>query len=149
MLKKLFIFITFYFLVIPSTTVFAENKEKSFIVTAYYSPLPNQEYYLTWNYEEEIALNWWWIRWASWKEVFEWMLAAPKNYDFWTKIYLEWIWTWVVEDRGWAIVEAWERGYTEDRIDVWMWHWDEWLKKALSWWKRKVKWLIIYKTIDT
>lgn len=114
-----------------------------FIVTAYYSPLPDQEYYLKWNYEDEIKLNWRWIRWASWMDVFNWMLAWPSKYPFWTKIYLEWIWTWIIADRWWAIVEAWQRWYDVDRIDVWMWQWDEWLKKALSWWKRKVKWKIV------
>ncbi len=114
-----------------------------FIVTAYYSPLPNQDYYLKWNYEDEIKLNWRWIRWASWLDVFNWMLAWPSKYPFWTKIYLEWFWTWVIADRGWAIVEAWERWYDVDRIDVWMWQWDAWLKKALSWGKRRVSWRII------
>jgi hypothetical protein len=95
------------------------------------------------NYEDEIKLNWRGIRWASWMEVFDWMLAWPSKYPFWTKIYLEWIWTWVIADRWWAIVEAWERWYESDRLDVWMWYGDEWLKKALSWWKRKVSWKIV------
>lgn len=114
-----------------------------FIVTAYYSPLPNQEYYLKWNYEDEIKLNWRWIRGASWLDVFDWMIAWPSKYPFWTKIFLEWIWTWIVADRWWAIVEAWERWYDVDRLDVWMWYGDEWLKRALSWGKRKVSWKII------
>lgn len=116
---------------------------QTFIVTAYYSPLPDQDYYLKWNYEDEIKLNWRWLRWASWMEVFNWMLAGPSKYPFWTKIYLEWFGTWIIADRWWAIVEAGQRWYDSDRIDVWMWKWDEWLKKALAWWKRKVKWRIV------
>ena len=125
--------------------VFAEGDDSStyFIVTAYYSPLPNQDFYLKWNYKDELRLNGMWISWASWKGVFPWMLAAPKNYKFWTKIQLEWVWIWSVEDRGWAIVNAWNRWYSYDRIDIWMWYWDEWLRRALNWWKRKVKWTIL------
>lgn len=120
--------------------------ESYFVVTAYYSPLPNQEHYLRWNYQDEIILNGNWIRWASWKDVFPWMFAWPKSYNFWTKIYLEWIWVWEIADRWWAIVSTstWEtRWYQYDRIDMWMWFWEEWLKRALAWWKRTVKWKIL------
>lgn len=114
-----------------------------FVVTAYYSPLPWQSHYLRGNYEDEVILNGRWIRWASGKEVFPWMLAAPKSYNFGTKIYLEWVWIWEVADRWWAIVPAGERWYSYDRIDIWMWHGEEWLKRALAWWKRVVPWYII------
>lgn len=127
----------------------ANEETKYFIVTAYYSPLPDQEYYLKGNYEDEIRLNWRWIRWASWMEVFDWMLAGPKKYAFGTKIYLEGIWTWVIADRWWAIVEAWVRWYDSDRIDVWMWYGDEWLKRAISWGKRKVSWKIVWTPENT
>jgi len=124
--------------------------DRTFVVTAYYSPLPGQEKY-SFNvyrnryrtYEEEIRLQWDWKTTASWKWVFAWLLAAPKNYDFWTKIELDWIWIWVVEDRGWAIVNSWERWYEYDRIDIWMGYWDEWLERAKKWWKREVKWKIV------
>lgn len=121
----------------------ASDEEVYFIVTAYYSPVPNQKSYLTGNYESEKRLNGEWIRWASGKGVFSWMLAAPITYKFGTKIYLEWLWIWEVSDRGWAIVTAGNRWYTYDRIDIWMWYWEEWLKRALNWWKRQVKWYIV------
>jgi hypothetical protein len=117
--------------------------DRTFIVTAYYSPLPWQNKYIKWSYAADIKLNWWWKVTASWEWVFAWLLAAPKNYDFWTKIELEWIWIWVVEDRWWAIVNAWDRWHSFDRIDIWMWYWDEWLERAINWWKREVKWKII------
>jgi hypothetical protein len=41
---------------IPLKT-FALDDAGYFIVTAYYSPLPNQKYYYTGNYESEIKLN--------------------------------------------------------------------------------------------
>lgn len=137
-------FITIFFLssyFINLKEIYAEDNY--FIVTAYYSPLPDQKYYMRWNFEKEKILQWNWTHWASGKKVFSGMLAAPKWYDFWTKIELEWLWVWVVEDRWQAIVKKWERGYNHDRLDVWMWYGDEWLKRALAWWKRKVKWKVI------
>lgn len=125
-----------------SVNTYSEDNEWYFIVTAYYSPLPGQDTYLTWDYNSEKKLNWEWINWASGNPVFSWMLAAPKNYNFWTKIYLEWLWVWEVSDRWGAIVNAWKRWYEHDRIDVWVWSGDEWLKRALYWWKRTVKWYV-------
>jgi len=123
--------------------------DMTFVVTAYYSPLPDQKAYLKGNYEAEKRLNWEWIAWASWKKVFSWMLAAPKTYRFGTKIYLEWLGIWSVEDRWGAIVSAWNRWYKSDRIDIWMWYWDEWLQRALNWWKREVKWTLVMRNNKT
>jgi len=67
--------------------------------------------------------------------------------SFWTKIEIEWLWVWTVEDRGWAIVRAGVRWYEYDRLDIWMWYGDEWLTKALNWWKRTVKWKIVENTV--
>jgi len=124
----------------PSTNV------RYFFLTAYYSPLPGQKRYTTWSYAWDVRLNWSGKRTASWKWVFEWLLAWPRNYEFWTKIEFEWLWVWVVEDRWWAIVNKWERGHEYDRIDVWMWYGDEWLERALKWWKRKVLWKVVPNT---
>lgn len=126
----------------PQKTL-ALNNTWYYVVTAYYSPLPNQKSYLTGNYESEKRLNWQWIAWASWKWVFSWMLAWPRTYSFGTKIYIEWLWVWEIADRWGAIVLAWNRWYTHDRLDVWVWYWDEWLQRALYWWKRTVKWHIV------
>lgn len=125
--------------------VFWALGDTCFTITGYYSPLKDQARYSTKSYEWDIRLNWWWIMWASWKEVFAWMLAAPRNYEFWTKIYFEWLWIWVVEDRWWAIVSKtnWKNKTGCDRIDVWMWSWDAWLNRALRWWKRRVNWSVV------
>lgn len=144
-MKKLFsiiLIVCMLFVFIPEK-LSANADEGYFVVTAYYSPLPNQKHYLKGNYTDEIRLNWRWIAWASGKKVFSGMLAAPKNYQFGTKIKLEGLWIGSVEDRGGAIVNAWNRGYSSDRIDVWMWYWDEGLRRALYWGKRKIKWSII------
>jgi len=125
------------------------NDDNFFVVTAYYSPLPNQKHYLKGNYEDEKTLNGQGIAGASGKPVFSWMLAAPGKYSFGTKIYLEWLGVWVVEDRGWAIVPAGKRGYSHDRIDIWVGYGDEGLRRALYWGKRKVKGNVIARSNAT
>lgn len=123
--------------------VSAAGWETYFVATAYYSPLPNQINYATGTYAWDIRLNGEWHTTASWNEVFPWLLAWPANYPFGTKIYFEWYWIWVIEDRGGAIVKAWERWYSYDRIDIWMWYGDEWLERAKRWWKRTIKGKIV------
>jgi len=134
----LFWIIIFLWLFNFQTQTTNANNETTFIVTAYYSPLPNQKKYITWSYAWDKRLNWEWHTTASGKPVSIWVLAAPRKYPFWTKIYLEWFWVWSVEDRWWAIVKAWVRWHEHDRIDIWMWFWDEWLQRALKWWKKTV-----------
>ncbi len=117
-----------------------------FIVTAYYSPLPDQEYYIMGNYEAEVRMNGRWTNGASGAPVFSWMLAAPGKYGFGTKIYLEWLGIGDVQDRWGAIVPKGERWFKHDRIDVWMGTWEEGLRRAMYWGKRKVKWQVVSKT---
>ena len=121
------------------------QKQRYFVVTAYYSPLPNQSHYIMWTYAKELRMNGKWIRWASGKKVFPGMLAAPSIYTFWTKIKLEWVGIWEVADRWGAIVKAGVRSFKYDRIDIWMWHWEKWLQRAMHWWTRTIKWSIIPK----
>jgi hypothetical protein len=126
-------------------TLAKSNKNINFIVTAYYSPLPNQKKYITWTYSWDKRLNWEGHTTASWKPIKVWTLAAPSKYPFWTKIYFEWYGVWVVEDRWWAIVKAWVRWHEHDRIDIWMWYGDEWLQRALKWWKKTIAWRVVSK----
>lgn len=119
------------------------QNDNYFIVTAYYSPLPNQDDYITEDYAGDIRLNGSWNHGASGKEVFAWMLAAPKKYPFGTKIYLEWLWIGSVEDRGWSIIEASDWGPSHDRIDVWMGYGDEGRQRAILWGARKISWYVI------
>lgn len=106
------------------------------ILTAYYSPIKNQTFYFKENFVADKILNGEWLTWASWKWVFNWMLAAPKKYAFGTKIIFPTLGIWEVADRGWAIVESWNLWHDSDRIDVWMWWWEEWLIKALTFGKQ-------------
>lgn len=109
---------------------------KSFVVTWYYSPKQWQKFYYRWSFEADKKLNWNWIRWASWKQVFNGMLAWPKSYSFGTKIFFPWYGVWEISDRGWAIVKAGVRWSEYDRIDIWMWSWELWLMRALTFGKK-------------
>jgi 3D (Asp-Asp-Asp) domain-containing protein len=111
---------------------------KKFVVTAYYSPLPDQSLYLRGSYEADIRLNGNGTNGASGKEVFEGMIAAPKTYAFGTRIELSGIGIGIVEDRGGAIVTAGERGYDADRVDIWMGEGEDGLIRALTFGKRTV-----------
>ncbi len=120
---------------------------KTFVVSWYYSPKEWQDFYYRSNFKDEVKLNWWWYRWASWKKVFNGMIAAPKSYEFGMKIYFPWYWVWEVSDRWWAIVKAWERWYSSDRIDIWMWDWQDGLMRALSFGKRTLNGYICHDDI--
>ena len=107
--------------------------KQRFKVTAYYSPLPGQDYYYRGNFNDEVILNGRGTHGASWRAVFNGMLAAPKNFSFGTKIYFPGRGIGQVEDRGGAIVEKGERSdATQTRIDIWAGKWEEGLQRALS-----------------
>lgn len=114
-------------------------EEVTLIATAYYSPLPNQKYYLRGNYEAELLLNGNGTHGASGRPVFNGMLAAPKGYSFGTKIWVEGFGVGSVEDRGGAIVPTGTRGNAFDRVDIWMGYGEEGLGRALAWGRRTVK----------
>ncbi|MBW7954797.1 peptidoglycan-binding protein [Candidatus Gracilibacteria bacterium] len=122
-----------------SNEIYALNNK--FIVSAYYSPLPNQKYYFKGSYEADKKLNGNGIRGASGKAVYPGMIAAPKNYPFGTKIHLDGIGIVEVSDRGGAIVSTdpnETRGYKYDRLDIWMGYGDEGLARALSFGKKEL-----------
>lgn len=116
-------------------------EERTFVVTAYYSPKSGQAIYYKDTYEAEKILNWEWLYGASWKPVFNGMLAAPSSYDFGGLIYFPTLgWVWEIADRWWAIVHAWEQWQNYDRIDIWMWTGELWLVKALVFGKQTITW---------
>ena len=157
--KYSYIFVSFLaFFSFHGDSGYAASIPREFIVTAYYSPLPNQNFYLKGNYEAEKILNGNGTNGASGKPVFVGMIAAPKTYAFGTHIDFEWLWVGIVEDRGGAIVKAWERWYISDRIDIWMGSGESGLRRAMVWGKRKVngtittdssKPLLNFRDIDT
>ncbi len=132
-------FVAFFSFLPMSGYAAAPLETKELVVTAYYSPLPGQSFYLRGNYEAEKVLNGNGTHGASGKPVFAGMIAAPKSYSFWTRLDFEWMGVGIVEDRGGAIVAAWEKNQTYDRIDIWMGYGEAGLRRAMIWWKRKVK----------
>ncbi len=111
-------------------------RAQEFVVTAYYSPKPNQCCYFRGNYEAEIAFNGGGVRSADGTRVYAGMLAAPPNYPFGTVIELPGLGVGTVHDRGGRIIE-WSKGV--HRIDVWMGEGEEGLARALAWGTRSVK----------
>ncbi len=112
--------------------------QKTFIISAYYSPLAGQERYVTGSYEGDIRLNGSGVNSADGTPVYPGMIAAPSTYAFGTKMKIPGIGTVAVHDRGGAIVHAGERGNSHDRLDVWMGYGDAGLTRALNWGKRTV-----------
>lgn len=138
MLRCIVLTLSFLLFLGQNTWVGAQN-EQSFIVTAYYSPLPGQSSYFNGSYAREIRVNGKGTHGASGKAVFEWMLAAPSNYPFGTKIYFEGLGIAEVQDRGGAIRQAgWWGKCIHDCIDIWMGHGEEWLQRARAWGVRTI-----------
>ncbi len=110
-----------------------------FTISAYYSPIPGQERYVTGSYEGDIRLNGSGVNSADGTPVYPGMIAAPSAYPFGTKMNIPGIGIVAVHDRGGAIVHAGERGQSFDRLDVWMGYGDQGLSRALGWGKRSVQ----------
>ncbi len=111
---------------------------KTFVISAYYSPLPCQQRYYTGGYEREIALNGRGVSGADGTSVYPGMIAAPRTYPFGTKMDIPGIGIVAVHDRGGAIVAAGSRSNTYDRLDIWMGYGDKGLVRALNWGKKTV-----------
>ncbi len=109
---------------------------KTFIVSAYYSPLPCQSYYYTGSYDGDIRLNGSGVRGADGSVVYPGMVAAPKSYAFGTKLDIPGVGIVAVHDRGGAIVTEGVRANAYDRLDIWMGYGDKGLERALRWGKR-------------
>ena len=112
--------------------------QRTFVISAYYSPIQGQKKYVTGSYSGDIRLNGGGVHSADGTPVFPGMVAAPKTYPFGTKMNIPGIGVVGVHDRGGAIVNAGQRNQSYDRIDVWMGYGDAGLQRALHWGKRKV-----------
>lgn len=130
MMKKRFLALSIVLATMTGFLPYAQAYEgQFFLVTAYYSPLPWQSYYLHGNYETEIRVNGRGTHGASGHAVRPGMIAAPRNYPFWAKIALEGIGIGTVLDRWGAIVEAAQSG-SFTRLDVYLWAGEEGLCRA-------------------
>lgn len=109
--------------------------QQDFVVTAYYSPLPNQCCYFRGGYEEEITFNGKGVQGADGTPVYVGMIAAPPSYGFGTRIDLPGLGVGTVHDRGGRIIE-W--GDDLHRIDLWMGTGEAGLARALAWGARRV-----------
>jgi hypothetical protein len=113
-----------------------EPRTQTFVVTAYYSPLPGQKRYFLGSYEDDIKLNGRGVHGASWEKVFPGMIAAPRSYQFGQYIDLGNAGVWKVSDRGGAIVSG--SGKSADRLDIWMGYGDAGLTRAMAWGRKTV-----------
>lgn len=112
--------------------------EKTFTITAYYSPIEGQKRYIRGSLAADKKLNGNGTNGADGTPVFPGMIAAPKSIPFGTKMDIPGIGIVSVHDRGGAIVPAGQRGHQYDRLDIWMGSGDEGLNRALNWGKRTV-----------
>lgn len=103
-------------------------EERDVVITAYYSPTPQQEKYFLGSYEADITFNGRGVQGADGTNVYPGMIAAPEEYPFGTKIEipdLDVVGT--VHDRGGRIIS----GNGTIRIDLWMGRGEEGLARAL------------------
>jgi putative peptidoglycan binding domain len=138
--KPIFYFLLFcgaFFAVSVEAAMAAETK--TFIATAYYSPMPDQAKYYTGTYAGDLALNGGNSKASDGTPVYVGMVAAPKSYTFGTKINLDGIGVVSVHDRGGAIGAG--DGY--DRIDIWMGYGDAGLARTLAWGRREITGTIV------
>ncbi len=110
--------------------------EQEFVITAYYSPLPDQCCYVKGSYAADMILNGEGTNGADGTEVYPGMAAAPKEYAFGTRITLPGIGTVAVHDRGGAINVL---GNGVHRLDLWVGKGEEGLARALAFGVRRVK----------
>ena len=116
-----------------------------YLVTAYYSPVQGQEFYLHDSYEAEIKMNGEWITTASGKPVAIGAVAAPKDKPFGTRVHITQKITikgtsynmdfhGTIVDRGGAIHSASKL----PRLDIYMGKGQEGLCRALNFWVQTV-----------
>jgi peptidoglycan hydrolase-like protein with peptidoglycan-binding domain len=121
---------------ISFTKAAAQPYQRTFIVTAYYSPIEGQEFYVTGSLASDKRLNGNGTNGADGTPVYSGMIAAPGIYSFGTRVSCPGYIDGEIHDRGGAIVKAGQRGYAHDRLDFWAGHGDAALKTALYWGKR-------------
>lgn len=117
--------------------LFAQGQpfEQDLVITAYYSPLPDQCCYVRGSFEADIELNGEGHHGADGMAVYAGMVAAPPSYPFGTRIVLPGIGTVTVHDRGGAIQE-WKNAH---RLDLWAGYGEEGLARALAFGVQKIR----------
>ncbi len=123
------------FALTPAVYAQVPGEKRMMMISAYYSPLPNQSFYMRGSYEADIRLNGRGTNGADGTEVYTGLLAAPRTYPFGTRISIPGLGVGEVHDRGGAI----KARANYDRIDVWMGYGEEGLSRALNWGMRLVE----------
>jgi len=130
------LFTLFIFILVPiANAKQIQGEKRTFMVSGYYSPLPNQSFYVRGSYEADVKLNGRGTNGADGTQVYVGMLAAPRTYPFGTRIKIPGLGVGEVHDRGGAILA----GKAYDRIDVWMGSGEEGLARAINWGMRLVE----------
>ena len=111
------------------STIPSEPFDQEFVITAYYSALPDQCCYVKGGLNRDRVLNGEGVRAADGTPVYAGMAAAPSSYPFGTVIHLPEIGTVRIHDRGGAINELKDGSH---RLDIWVGHGEEGLARALS-----------------
>ncbi len=109
--------------------------EQDLVITAYYSPLPDQCCYVKGSFEDDVILNGEGHHGADGTAVYPGMVAAPPRYPFGTRIVVPGIGTVTVHDRGGAIQEQ----QKSHRLDVWAGVGEEGLARALAFGVKRVR----------
>jgi peptidoglycan hydrolase-like protein with peptidoglycan-binding domain/3D (Asp-Asp-Asp) domain-containing protein len=122
-------------LVPTANAQYTPGEKHMLMVSAYYSPLPDQSFYIRGSYEADKVLNGRGTNGADGSQVYAGMLAAPRTYAFGTRVRIPGLGVGEVHDRGGAIYS----GRSYDRIDVWMGSGEEGLSRALNWGMRLVE----------
>lgn len=112
--------------------------QQDFVLTAYYSPLPDQCCYVKGSYEADKVLNGQGTHGADGTPVYEGMIAAPPSYAFGTRIDLPGLGVYTVHDRGGAIQE-WDDAH---RLDIWVGAGEEGLARALAFGVQRVRGIV-------
>lgn len=118
-------------LILPFTALADNCEDGDYVLSAYYSPLPGQNYYATGSYASEVILNGGGIITASGDYVDQIpyaFVAAPDCFNFGDTILVEELGYFKVLDRGGAI-----KG---NRLDVWVGYGNSGLNTALNFGKK-------------
>jgi peptidoglycan hydrolase-like protein with peptidoglycan-binding domain/3D (Asp-Asp-Asp) domain-containing protein len=102
--------------------------EQQFVLTAYYSPLPDQCCYVLGSLIADQEMNGMGVAGADGTKVYAGMVAAPPSLPFGTRLSIDGLGVVTVHDRGGAIQE--QNGIV--RIDVWAGFGEEGLARALA-----------------
>lgn len=124
LLPSILIISVFLFLIVAGGA-FAQT----FKISAYYSPIPGQQAYVSGSYEADLRMNGNGTHGADGTPVYVGMISAPSSYAFGTKIYIPGLGVGTVHDRGGGIYAS--EGY--DRLDIWMGYGDEGRIRAITW----------------